>query len=247
MTPKTPMHTHPCSTHLRRTRSLFVAASLSLVSTLLLVGGAHAFAGSIAVGLGRLNEVGEVKTSFVSDATLETEALSVNTRIHYKPGKVRDELEIGGRDVVTIRRFDLDKVWIIMGHGMYMEMDADADSEQAPDYKLVSREIVGPDIVNGMETTKYKSIYETKDGKFGGFTWYTDDHIAVKAFLVHESQGEKIRVKFEMTNLERGEQPDSLFEVPKGYRALDMGNIPGMPNIGSLGGASGGFGKPPSK
>lgn len=212
-------------------------ATLSLAATLLIADGAQAFAGSIAVGLGRLNEVGEVKTPFVSDATLETEALSVNTRIHYKPGKVRDDLKIAGRDMVTIRRFDLNKVWIIMGHGMYIEMDADQESEQAPDYKLVSREIVGPDVVNDMETTKYKSVYETADGKFGGFTWYTEDNIAVKAFLVHESKGEKVRVKFEMTNLERGKQPDSLFEVPKGYRALNLGKIPGMPNIGNMGGA----------
>jgi hypothetical protein len=236
MTSKNPLHRlFSFAASLSFVASFSFVAMLSFAASLLVADGAQAFAGSIAVGLGRLNEVGEVKTSFVSDATLETESLSVNTRIHYKPGKVRDDLKIGGRDVVTIRRFDLNKVWIILGHGMYMEMDADQDSEQAPDYKLVSREVVGPDVVNGMETTKYKSVYETADGKFGGFTWYTDDNIAVKAFLVHESQGEKIRVKFEMTNLERGDQPDSLFEVPKGYQALNMGNIPGMPNLGGAG------------
>ena len=168
--------------------------------------------------------------------------MTVTTRIHYKPGRVRDEMKVGGREMVTIRRFDLGKIWMIMGPGMYMEVAADQGNAQVPDYKLISREIVGPETVNGMETTKYKSVYETKDGKFGGFTWYTKDNIAVKGFLVHQSQGEKQRVKFEIKNLERGEQSDSLFEVPTGAQKLNMGALPGMPNMGGAG-----FGRPPGR
>jgi len=208
--------------------------AMTYVAVMLLIGGAaQAFVGQIAVGLGRMNDVGEIKTSFSADAKLETEEMTVDTRIHYKPGKVRDEMKMGGQEMITIHRFDLDKVWMIMGPGMYMEIEADQSSKQAPDYKLISREIVGPEKVNGMKTTKYKSVYETSDGKFGGFTWYTDDNIAVKGFLVHQTKGEKQRVKFELMHLERGEQPDSLFEIPQGYQKL---NMPGMPNMGGMGG-----------
>jgi hypothetical protein len=221
----------------------------ALVLTMILaVGGiAQAFVGPIAVGLGQMNEdVGPIQTSFAADAKLETEEMTVDTRIHYRPGMVRDEVKMGGQEIVTIRRFDLNKVWMIMGHGMYMEIDAEKGSKQAPEYKLVSRERIGPETVNGIETTKYKSVYESQDGKFGGFTWYTDDNIAVKGFLIHESKGERQRVKFEFTNLVRGAQPDSLFEIPKGYKKLNMGGIPGMPGMGQMGGAgTGGMGMPP--
>jgi hypothetical protein len=217
-------------------RSVRLAAVCGMVIPLLLLAQAgHAFVGAIAVGLGRMQDMGEVETSFEADATIETEETTLQSHINYKPGKVRDAVKVGGREMVTIRRFDLDKVWMIMGPGMVMEIDPEQGSDQAPDYKLVSREKVGPDTVNGMATTKYKSVYETSDGKFGGFTWYTDDNIAVKGFLVHQSKGEKVRLKFELRNLERSDQPDSIFEPPAGAHKLDLRGIPGIPNMGGGG------------
>ena len=211
-------------------RAIYSTAA-SIAVLLLIAGTTQAFVGQITVGLGRMNEVGEIKTSFSADAKLETEEMTVDTRIYYKPGRVRDEVTVGGQKMVTIHRFDLEKIWMIMGPGMYMEIAAGQGGDRTPEFKLISREIIGSETVNGMETTKYKSVYESKDGKFGGFTWYTDDNIAVKGFLVHQAKGEKQRVKFELMNLERGEQPDSLFEVPKGAQKLNMGGMPGMPNM----------------
>ena len=230
---------------MKRNRTVWIA--FLLIAAVALAGStvattANAFVGAIAVGLGRMNEVGPIQTSFSGDVRLETEEMSVDTRVFYKPGKVRDEIQMGGRSMVTIRRMDLEKIWMIMGPGMYMEIDANQGSQQAPDFKLVSREIVGKEMVNGMKTTKYKSVYETADGKFGGFTWYTEDNIAVKGFLVHESKGEKRRDKFEFTRLERGPQADSLFEVPKGAQKLPTGGFPGMNGMGSAGGSP--FGAP---
>lgn len=212
------------------TRSIFSTA-IRVVVMVLIGGSAQAFVGQIAVGLGQMNEMGEIKTSFSADARLEIEEVTVDTRIYYKPGRVRDDMKIGGREMTTIRRFDLDKIWVILGQGIYMEMDAGKGGQQAPEYKLISREIVGPDTVNGMETTKYKSVYQTAEGKFGGFTWYTDDNIVVKGLLIHQTKGEKQRLKFELMNIMRGDQPDSLFEVPKGYQKLNMGGMPGISNL----------------
>jgi hypothetical protein len=195
-------------------------------------GAAQAFVGTIAVALGEMNEeVGRIQTPFAADATLETEQMTANTRVFYQPGMVRDEINMGAQQMTTIRRFDLNKVWTLMGQGMYMEVDPDQGSDQAPDYKLVSREIVGREVVNGMETTKYKSVYQGKDGKFGGFTWYTDDNIAVKAFIISESKGDKERIKFEFTNLQRGPQDDALFELPAGAQPMTIPGMGGMPDM----------------
>lgn len=202
----------------------------ALISTcLVFTGTAHAFVGGIMVGLGEMNEdVGRIQVSFTADALLETEEMTADTKVYYKPGKVRDEMGMSGQNMVTIRRFDLNKVWMIMPQGMYMEVDPEKGSDQAKDYKLVSREIVGRETVNGMETTKYKSVYESKDGKFGGFTWFTDDNIAVKGFMISEAKGEKQRFKFEVKSLERGAQDDSMFEIPAGYQKMNTGGFAGM-------------------
>ena len=214
----------------------------------------NAMVGTISVGLGQMDQdIGQLQTSFAADAVLETEDMTVNTRVHYQPGMVRDEMNVGGQEMITIRRFDLDKVWTIMGQGMYMETAADQANDRSPEYKLVSREMIGPDTVNGMATTKYKSLYESADGRFGGFTWYTEDNIAVKGFLVSETNGEKQRIKYEFTNLERGPQSDSLFEVPAGYQRFDMnalaGGMQGMQGMqdmmGQQPGAAGAYGAPP--
>ena len=205
-----------------------------LAACLVFGGSASAFVGQIAVGLGAMNEVGQIDTAFAADAKVETEEMNVNTRIFYKPGKLRDEMSMGGQEMVMIRRFDLNKLWMIMGQGMYMDVDPNGGSDQAQQYKLISREVIGPETVNGMQTTKYKSVYETKDGKFGGFTWFTDDNIAVKAFMIHETKGEKQRLKFEITDLRRGSQSDTMFEIPAGYQQFNMGGFAGMSNPGAM-------------
>ncbi|NND36430.1 MAG: hypothetical protein HKN81_04770 [Gammaproteobacteria bacterium] len=208
-------------------KNIVRAALISIC--LVCAGTSHAFVGGIMVGLGEMNEdVGRIQVSFTADATLETEEMTADTKVYYKPGKVRDEMAMSGQNMVTIRRFDLNKVWMIIGQGMYMEVDPEKGNDQAKEFKLVSREIVGRETVNGMETTKYKSVYESKDGKFGGFTWFTDDNIAVKGFMISETKGEKQRFKFEVQNIERGAQDDSMFEIPAGYQKMNMGGFAGM-------------------
>jgi len=222
-----------------------IIKAVLFIACLTTTGMAQAFVGTIAVGLGRMEEIGEIQTSFSGDAVLETEDMTATTRVYYQPGMVRDELTMGDQEMVTIRRFDLQKVWTLMGQGMYMETAAEETNERAPEYKLISRELIGPEIVNGMATIKYKSVYESPDGKFGGFTWFTDDNIAVKGFMVSESKGEKQRIKFEFTSIERGPQADTLFEVPPGYQRFDMGGLAGMRGMMGQPGGAGGYGSPP--
>ena len=221
-----------------------IIRAVTFVLCLAVAGVAQAFVGTLAVSLGQMQEVGQIQTSFAADAVLETEDMTANVKVYYQPGMVRDEMNMGGQEMVTIRRFDLQKVWTILGQGMYMETAAEETNERAPDYKLISRKIMGPETVNGMATIKYKSVYESADGKFGGFTWFTDDNIAVKGFMVSESEGEKTRIKYEITSLTRGPQQDALFEVPPGSEKFDMPSFSGMPGMGQPG-SSGGYPSPP--
>ena len=223
-------------------RQVFLVGSLLLIAV-----SAQGFVGQIAVGLGEVEEKGRIDVSFSGKATFETEEMTTDATVYYEPGKVRDEINMQGQDMVVIRRFDLNKFWMLVGHGMYMEVSPDETEEKTRDYKLISREKIGRETVNGMETTKYKSIYETSDGKFGGFTWFTDDNIAVKAFMVHQSKGEKQRMKFEFKSLQRGTQDDALFELPAGAKPFSMGNM--MSGFGQMSGQNtpASAGQPPAE
>jgi len=211
-------------------KGLAVAASVAVA------GSANAFVGSLAVSIGQMNEdVGRTQTSFSADAKFETEDQQGTSKVNYRPGMVRDTMIMGENQITMIYRYDEKKVITEMGNGMYMERAIDEPArDQAPDYKLVSREVVGQEIVNGMETTKYKAVYESKDGKFGGFTWYTADDIAVKGFIVSEEGGETTRMKFELSNVVRGEQSLALFRPTPGSKKFDMGGFAGMGGMGGM-------------
>jgi len=211
--------------------------SLMLVLCLLASGVTHAFVGQMAIGLGEMDEnIGRIQVSFAADVKFESEEFTGTGHMYYQPGKVRDEMSMGSEKTVMIRRLDTNKFYMMMPAmpGSYMEIDPDKGSDDAPNYKLISREVVGAESINGIPATKYKSVYESDDGKFGGFTWYTDDHIAVKAFLIHESNGEKQRFKFELSNLDRGAQDNALFELPPGATAFNPGAMMGMGGAGGM-------------
>jgi len=196
---------------------------------------AQAFIGGIAVSIGRAtNTEGAQIPAFSADAQMETEEHQLTSQVYYKPGMVRDVTDAGGMEMVTIQRYDLGKVWVLMGQGMYMESDI-GEAEQAPEYKLVERTKMGTETIDGVETTKYKTIYEGPDGRFGGFTWFTDDNIAIKGFMVSETKGEKHRIKWTLTNVQRGNQPDALFNLPPG--AKPMGSMGGLMDM--MGGMAG--------
>ncbi|MEZ5558127.1 MAG: hypothetical protein R3E86_06200 [Pseudomonadales bacterium] len=206
-----------------------LAPALLMPMLLLLNVSAEAFVGGITVSIGRAaNEEGAEIAPFSADAQVETEENQLTSKVYYKAGKVRDDTNMGGMQMVTIQRFDEGKVWVLMGQGMYMESEI-GQSQQAPEYKLIERSVVGKEKVDGMQTTKYKTIYEGPDGRMGGFTWFTDDNIAVKGFMVSETKGKKQRLRWTLSNVQRGDQPDSLFELPPGARK--MGGMPGMSGL----------------
>lgn len=214
-------------------------ATLLLPCALLLAGTSQAMVGGIAVSIGRATNIeGAEIAPFSADAQVETEENQMTSRVYYQSGKVRDEMEMSGMQMVTIQRYDEGKVWVLMGQGMYTEAEI-GESEQAPEYKLVERTMEGKEEVNGMVTTKYKTIYEGPDGRFGGFTWFTDDNIAVKGIMVAETKGKKQRIKWTMSNVQRGTQPDSLFELPAGAKPMSLMNMGAMGGMGGMGGASG--------
>lgn len=178
--------------------------------------------------------------AYSADFTLETADMSQTGRIYSSAGKERRESVMEGMVMINIRREDLGKLWILMpSEQMYMEISAgqentsDMAATNPADYDVEMTE-VGPDVLDGVETIKQKVIMTGADGsKMGGFWWTTAEGIPIKMDMLAIEEGDKTRLKQQLSNLELGEPDPSLFEIPDGYQPLSMPfgmGVPGMPS-----------------
>jgi hypothetical protein len=200
-----------------------------LFCLLAITANSYGFGGGLAIGMSQLNEAADLGVSFKATATFQADEHTVEETMYYqKGGKLREELTIAGQDMVIIQRHDLGKLWMVMPQGFYLESDIEAPNEQVKSFTLVEHEKVGSETVNGIATTRYRTTWETDDGRFGGYSWVTDDAITVKADLTSDVDGEQHRIRYEMTTLERTSHPDALFEVPEGYSSMKVPSLRGL-------------------
>jgi hypothetical protein len=177
--------------------------------------------------------------AYSADFTLETAEMAQTGRIYASAGKERRESVMEGMTMINIRREDLGKLWILMpSEQMYMEISAgqentsDMAATNPADYDVEMTE-VGPELLDGVETVKQKVIMTSADGsKMGGFWWTTSEGIPIKMDMIAVDEGDKMRLKQQLSNLELGEPDPSLFEIPAGYQLLSMPFGMGMPSDG---------------
>jgi len=186
----------------------------------------------------------EPKVEYSADSYMETEQLTMKSKVYHAPGKDRKEQEMGGEQQVMIIRHDKELLWTVMpSQQMYMEMSLQGkqrpQGDDTSDYQIEKTE-VGPDVVDGHPTTKYKVIATSPKGeKMGGFMWLTPEGIQIKMDLIALVKGSKTRMKTGLTNLKMGKQDASLFEVPSGYTKMVM------PGFGGHGGPAASSGNMP--
>ena len=151
-------------------------------------------------------------------------------RVYYTPARERREMVMGsgGDKMITIVRHDTKTSLTLMpSEKMYMEtkLSQAKDKDDLSSYKI-EQTVVGPEMVNGVSTTKSKIIMTGPKGeKMGGFMWTTRENIVVKMDAIAIDKKQKHRFKSELTNLKVGKQDPKLFEVPAGYEKM---SIPGM-------------------
>jgi len=177
---------------------------------------------------------GTPRVEYRADQVLESEDGTMTQKVYSAPGKQR--MEMGETTIVL--RLDKGVQWILMPEErMYLEQPIDPAAAGSEGWEQETT-VVGPDTVNGMETTKHKTIAKRtgSEDKFGGFSWQTADGIVVKMDLISVEQGKKERFKLELTNLAVGAQDPQLFEVPAGYQKTSMAGF----GLGAMGGAMGG-------
>jgi len=174
----------------------------------------------------------EPKVEYSADEYMETEEMTMQSKVYYAPGKERREQDMGGMKQIMITRKDKGITWMLMPEQkMYMEMkigDTKGRNEDISDYRdyKIEQSVIGEEVVNGVKTTKSKVVVaDPKGNKFGGFMWDTKEGIMVKMDTIGKAEGIKRRMKIELKNLKIEKQDLKLFEIPPGYRKM---STPGL-------------------
>lgn len=171
------------------------------------------------------------QVEYSADSVMETAEMSMQGHINYTPTRERREMVVeGGDKMIMITRPDKKVAWTLMpAEKMYMEMSlaqASAENKVDPSQFQIEQTVVGPETVNGINTTKSKIVMTGADGgKMGGFMWVTKENIMVKMDAIAIDKKDKMRIKTELTNLKVAKQDAKLFEIPAGYEKMVM---PGM-------------------
>ena len=187
------------------------------------------------------------QAEYSADRVMQTENATFEQHVYYTPTKERTEMQASGKNAeqmpVQILRKDSKVMWQLMpSQKMYMEysLDRAAPKTARKDPADMSKwdfdeTVVGEEVMEGVNVTKYKTIATSTDGKkFGGFSWRTKEGIQVKLDVLYKEGEEKHRMTTELRNLKIGPQDPQLFEIPPGYTKLDMS--------GMMGGVMGGKG-----
>ena len=144
-----------------------------------------------------------------------------NARIYIKDDKIRQEIVMkrGVKQTVIIRQ-DKNVMWILMPkEKMYMEMPCkrgDKKFEKWSPEKYSKAKYLGKDTVAGLACKKYEITEKSEKIYF----W-----ISGKAPFPVKIESKNSSMEYK--NIKEGNVPNSLFEIPPGYKKMSMPMMPG--------------------
>jgi len=181
----------------------------------LLLIGLVLFAGtSLAAGL----------PEFSAKNIVTTKSQKIISKVNFSTDKWRIETQVSGRTSISIMRADKKVMWMLMPEQkMYVETKMTEKQTLGKTEKMageVSRKKVGREKINGITCDKYLITYMANDKKESVYQWISGDKIPMKTAAIDGSWSS------EYTDLKKGKQVSALFEIPAGYKKMD---IPMMP------------------
>jgi len=198
---------------------------IATLSTMALL--ATVFAVGTALGAG----MPQTKVEYSADSIMETQGMAVTSKVFHAENKDRMEMKAQGANNIIINRMDKKLGWVLMPEQkMYMETNLEEGKKKSNDVNncQIEQQQLGSESVNGFKTTKNKISMSCPDGlKYNGSMWVTKEGIMVKMDSVAKTDKGDIPFKMELKNLNIAKQDPSLFEIPAGYQAFNMGGIMG--------------------
>lgn len=135
--------------------------------------------------------------------------------------KIRTEMQNPAGSFTTIARMDKKMVWVLMdAQKTYMPQAMDA--KQWEQYQKGSEYYrkKGKKVGSGKVLNYDCDIYQFAEAQMNFKAWVSkQDGISLRTIMF---QGGKELLRMEVTKLTMGKQPDSLFELPKGYKKANL-------------------------
>jgi outer membrane lipoprotein-sorting protein len=166
---------------------------------------------------------------FSADMTMTDAKGKVATgKIFMKPQKIRQEIITEGQTSVTILRMDKKVSWTLMPENQYMEVaipfDTQHPEESGIEYEMTE---IGNETINGYDCKVVQYTYKEK--KYGVVTQWISKKLTFAIKTVSKDAKGKVLSTIEYSNIKSGPQPDSLFEIPAGYKKFGLNfKLPGM-------------------
>ncbi len=128
-----------------------------------------------------------------------------------------DRMRMETPEAVTITRMDQKKIWVLMPpQRMYLEQSFNTASLLATSEKLpgeIERTLMGEEQVGGKPAKKFRVVYRQDGREESVFQWYVPEF----SMPIKIAAGDGSWV-MEYRNIKLGRQPESLFELPAGYK-----------------------------
>jgi len=165
---------------------------------------------------------------FSADSIYKGGGKTMKSKMYMKNDRYRTEGGAAEGMGIIITRLDKKVIWMIQPkQKMYMEMPFKSDPK---DYKgkdvkgEIKRELVGSETIDGHPAKKYKVTYKTGSKVGSIYQWVaTDIDFPIKTEAVDGKWSQEYK------NIKVGNVSNSLFEVPAGYKKM---NMPTMPKTG---------------
>ncbi len=153
---------------------------------------------------------------FSADVTQTVDGQVMQSKVYATTDKTR--METMGQTII-IRR-DLNVNWILMPPNMVMEQPLDSTSYMGTSSELdgtVDRVSEGHEMLDGRDVEKFRITTQTPKGNMVFYQWMSGGNLPVKM----ESADGKWGMHYK--NVQAGNQPAELFEIPAGYQKMNMG------------------------
>ena len=163
---------------------------------------------------------------FSADYYQKMAGVTITGKIYVKGDKIRQEMIREGQKGVMIVRMDKEVIWHLMPEErMYMEMTFGKEHSAVFDKeleKIATKKYLGKEKVHGWVCDKYEIIYHDKS--MGTATQWFSKRLNFPIKMEFSSPyGQGIT---EYKNIREKRLSDSLFEIPLGYKKMDMPMMP---------------------
>ena len=148
--------------------------------------------------------------------------MEIPGKMYIKGEKARNEVQMAGHSTVQIMRPDKKVVWVIMPQQKaYMEMSFTKDHEQKmlkiSEQAKANMKKIGTETVNGYECDKYETTMGPEGKSQKQYIW-----VAPKLGVPIKMVSEDGSFSLEYKDIKPEKLEDSLFELPKGYRKMQL-------------------------